>query len=96
MDMKEFNSEVVCLLREILKRVDVGVNSLDQINYIPLDQRRRWTKQEVFDEFNISDSTYKRHISTGLLCPMRFTGGDEYFEEDLLKAMEESRRRGRI
>lgn len=94
--MKEFNNEVVCLLREILRRVDAGVNSLDQVSNKPIDQRRRWTKQEVFEEFNISDSTYKRHINSGLLDPMRFTGGDEYFEEDLLKAMEESRRRGRI
>lgn len=62
----------------------------------PLKERRRWTKQEVLDELKMSVSTYKRNLESGLLVPMRLNGIDEYFEEDLLKALEESRRRGRI
>ncbi len=62
----------------------------------PLEQRKLWTKQEVLDKLNMSDSTYKRNLKNGLLDPIRLNGVDEYFEEDILKAFEESRRRGRI
>ncbi|NGF55404.1 DNA-binding protein [Parapedobacter sp. SGR-10] len=62
----------------------------------PLEQRKRWTKQEVLDKLNMSESTYKRNLKNGLLHPIRLNGIDEYFEEDILMALEESRRRGRI
>ncbi|NGM62671.1 hypothetical protein G5B30_12170 [Sphingobacterium sp. SGG-5] len=62
----------------------------------PLQERKLWTKQDVLDRLNMSERTYKRNLQTGLLKPMRLNGFDEYFEEDLLEALEESRRKGRI
>lgn len=67
-----------------------------QPKYPPLDQRRRWNKRQVMDMLNMSESTYKRNLKVDLLIPMRLSGDDEYFEEDLLRALEESRRRGRV
>lgn len=63
---------------------------------VPLEERKRWTKQEVLDKLKISNSTYKRNLQSGLLNPMRFSGVDEYWDEDILRAMEESRRKGRV
>lgn len=67
-----------------------------QLALPPLEERKRWTKQEVMDNLKMSVSTYKRNLESGLLDPMRLNGVDEYFEEDLIKALEESRRRGRV
>lgn len=94
--MENYMNEMVHLLREILHRLDQLLLAPEKQSYVPLAERKRWTKQEVLDEFKLSQSTYKRHLKSGLLEPMHFSGGDEYFEEDLLRALEESRRRGRI
>jgi AraC-like DNA-binding protein len=96
-------------LREISENVKQLGNSAMEINkylqelkmqqdpkYPPLDQRRRWNKRQVMDLLNMSESTYKRNLKADLLIPMRLNGDDEYFEEDILRALEESRRRGRV
>ncbi|HLS94740.1 MAG TPA: hypothetical protein VK017_04215 [Sphingobacterium sp.] len=62
----------------------------------PLLERKLWTKQEVIDKLGMSETTYKRHLRTNLLRPIRLAGTDLYFEEDILEAIEESRRKGRI
>ena len=62
----------------------------------PLEKRRMWTKQDVLERLNMSDSTYRRHLDSGMLKPMRLNGSDLYFEEDIEEAMEESRRKGRL
>ena len=67
-----------------------------QPKYPPLDQRKRWNKREVLELLNMSESTYKRNLKVKLLIPMKLNGDEEYFEEDLLRALEESRRRGRV
>lgn len=67
-----------------------------QQKYPPLDQRKRWNKREVLEMLNMSESTYKRNLKVKLLIPMKLNGDEEYFEEDLLRALEESKRRGRV
>jgi len=44
----------------------------------------------------MSEPTYNRNLKKDLLNPMRLGGSDMYFEEDILKAIEESRRKGKI
>lgn len=72
------------------------MRSLHARKKIPLEKRKLWTKQEVMDTLGMSDTTYKRHLRTGLLKPIRLGGTDLYFEEDILEAMEESRRKGKF
>lgn len=72
------------------------MRSLHARKKIPLEKRKLWTKQEVMDTLGMSDSTYRRHLLSGLLKPMRINGADLYFEEDITEAMEESRRKGRF
>lgn len=54
------------------------------------------SKQEVLDYLQISDRTYRRQVESGLLKPMNIGGGDFYFKSQLVKALHESRRRGRV
>lgn len=53
-------------------------------------------KQEVLDYLQISDRTYRRQVESGLLNPMNIGGGDFYFKSQLVEALQESRRRGRV
>lgn len=87
-------SQLIIDLLQILTKQNQAIQSLQQ-NQIPLDERKLWTKQEVMDLLKMSESTYKRNVKVGLLTPMKINGFDMYFEEDLIKAMEESRRKGR-
>jgi len=80
--------DIYILLTEIKQRA--------QRRRIPLENRRRYTKQEVIDKLKMSESTYKRNLKSGLLNPIRLNGFDEYFEEDLIEAMEQSRIKGRF
>lgn len=63
---------------------------------IPLAELKLWTKLDIEDKLNMSDSTYRRNLSSNLLNPMRLTGADLYFEQDIIDALEQSRRKGRI
>ncbi|MCC2598200.1 hypothetical protein [Sphingobacterium sp. FBM7-1] len=63
---------------------------------VPLQERHIWTKGELLDKMNMSEPTYNRNLKKELLIPMRLGGSDMYFEEDILKAIEESRRKGKI
>lgn len=78
--------------------VPISHNSVDEhtAKLLDLGNRKRYSKPEVMDMLEMSESTYKRNVKSGLLVPMRLNGIDEYFMEDLYKAMEESRRRGRV
>lgn len=62
----------------------------------PLQERHIWTKEELKEKVNMSEPTYNRNLKKELLNPMRLGGTDMYFEEDILKAIEESRRKGKI
>lgn len=74
----------------------VQMNQTQQLAALPpLSERKRWNKREVMELLKMSDSTYKRNVRVELLVPMCLSGDDEYFEEDLLRALEESKRRGR-
>lgn len=53
-------------------------------------------KFEVMRILKISDSTYRRYVSKGILNPMGLDGVDIYYEQDLARALEESRRKGRF
>lgn len=102
-------SEVICIRHEMETGQETATAVLRQIYALlfkihaqqqqcrlPLEHRKIWTKQDVLDKLNMSESTYRRNIKIGLLNPMRLNGIDTYFEEDLLRAMEESRRKGRF
>ncbi|WP_134090086.1 AlpA family transcriptional regulator [Olivibacter sp. XZL3] len=57
---------------------------------------RLLSAQDVMDKLGISEATYYRHVKNGELKP-RIKGNRHYFyEDDLVEALEESRRRGRI
>lgn len=88
-------SQTIIELLEIITQQNQEIQSLQE-NQTPLHERKLRTKQEVMDLLKMSESTYKRNIKVGLLIPMKINGFDLYFEEDLLKAMEESRRKGRF
>ncbi|NGM90942.1 hypothetical protein G5B35_26925 [Parapusillimonas sp. SGNA-6] len=89
-------SEIVVILRDIRDRLDQAQYTGMYNQRQPLQCRRKWTKQEVMDDLKMSESTYNRNLQKKLLVPMRLSGFDMYFEEDLLAALEESRRKGRI
>jgi len=90
---------LVNLVLQVLKDTYLLVKEIKQHigqRRLPLEKRRRWTKWEVIQELGMSESTYNRHIKSGLLRPMRLTGEDNYFDEDLQEAFEQSRLKGRI
>lgn len=90
---------LVNLVLEVLKDTYLLLGEIKQHignRRLPLEKRRRWTKWEVIQELGMSESTYNRHIKSGLLKLMRLTGEDNYFEEDLQEAFEQSRLKGRI
>lgn len=61
-----------------------------------LAERHLWTKEELQKKTNMTEPTYHRNLKRELLNPMRLGGTDLYFEEDILKALEESRRKGKV
>lgn len=61
----------------------------------PLLTERKIYKAEAIRILGISSRTYDRKKASGVLVP-RGTGHDFYYPEDLEKAMEESKRRGRV
>lgn len=90
--MKDRMNEILYLLRDIHRYTQIFASKQDPVS---LEDKKLRTKQEVMDLLKMSESTYKRNIKAGLLTPMKINGFDLYFEEDLLEAMEESRRKGR-
>ncbi|WP_437922415.1 helix-turn-helix transcriptional regulator [Sphingobacterium sp. LRF_L2] len=92
--MKKWMQDILMVLHKIFNSLEDSKPS-DGRKLAPLEDRKLWTKQEVIDKLGMSESTYKRNVRSGLLKPMRLNGTDVYFEEDLLKAMEESRNKGR-
>lgn len=92
--MKTWMNEIVTYLKNIYL-VLVELQRFQEHTRVPLHERKLLTKQQVMDKLGMSDSTYKRNVKRGLLTPMRLNGIDEYFEEDILAALEESRRKGR-
>ncbi|WP_380936836.1 hypothetical protein [Sphingobacterium bambusae] len=87
--------EAIKLLREIR---DALMNIIDQYantTSLPL-KRRIYSKQQVLEMLNMTEITYRRNLKKGLLKPIRIAGIDLYFEEDLIAAMNESRRKGKL
>ena len=91
----ELLSSIKNLLTELVKLATTLAETRTQ-NQKPLEQRHIWTKEELQEKTNMSEPTYNRNLKKELLNPMRLGGADMYFEEDILKAMEESRRKGKI
>jgi hypothetical protein len=60
------------------------------------DPNEQFTRQQVKDYLNISESTYKRKVKDGTLKPVKLPGGDRFYLKDLLAAYLESQRKGRI
>lgn len=52
--------------------------------------------QDVMDRLNISEATYYRFVRNGELSPRLKGKRHYYYEEDLVNALSESKRRGRI
>src|SRR5690606_15245262 len=93
--MESSLKEIAELLRTISNVLQEIKVDLDQ-KQKPLAERRLWTKQEVMEKVKMTEPTYNRNLKREILNPMRLSGSDLYFEEDLVKALEESRRKGRI
>ncbi len=87
--------EAIQLLREIRNAL---MSIIDQYaNDKSLDKKiRLYSKQEVLDMMNMTEITYRRNLKKGLLKPIRIAGVDLYFKEDLIAAMNESRRKGKL
>lgn len=81
-------SELVTLFAELV--------DIKRKQRLPLEERHIWTKEELQRKMNMTEPTYNRNLKRELLNPMRLGGSDMYFEEDILKAIEESRRKGKI
>lgn len=85
---------IVQILTDI-RTLLMEMKNKNQIETRPLMDTPLFFKDEVLDKLKMSESTYGRNIRVGLLQPMRLSGVDMYYEEDLRAAMEESRRKGR-
>lgn len=53
-------------------------------------------KSQAMNILKISDSSYKRWMKDGIITAMKLPGGDRFFKRDLLKALEESRNKGKF
>lgn len=53
-------------------------------------------KFAVMRKLNISESTYYRYIKRGLLRPRQIGGTDYFYERDLVEALEESYKKGKL
>ncbi|TYR36924.1 hypothetical protein FXV77_07020 [Sphingobacterium phlebotomi] len=87
--------DIFALLQEIYWLMKAMVKTQQHLQP-SLIERKLWSKQEIMDKLGMSETTYKRHLKSNLLRPIRLGGTDLYFEEDIVQAMEESRRKGRI
>ena len=86
--IKNLLSELVKLFAELV--------DIKRQQRLPLKERHIWTKEQVLEKMNMTEPTYHRNLKKELLNPMRLGGSDMFFEEDILKAIEESRRKGKI
>ncbi|MFD2966745.1 hypothetical protein [Sphingobacterium bambusae] len=93
--MKKYIETIIILLRKIIEALQNEKES-SSVGRPPLTERKFYSKQDVLKLLNMTDVTYKRNLKKGILNPMRLIGTDVYFEEDLLKALEESRMKGKI
>ncbi|MBE8721356.1 hypothetical protein [Sphingobacterium pedocola] len=96
--LKKQQESLVALNRGLadLHDVQLSVNNLLNKELIHLLEQPLLDKNQVMDKLNIKDSTYRRYVKEGYLQPMGFEKIDWYFGRDLVKALEESRRKGRI
>jgi|GEM_PF-1064387 len=92
LEMIQLIPQMCTLLQNILNILQNGIYLLTEQQESPQTVNR----QEVLNYLQISNSTYKRKVASGELKPMKLPGGDRYHLADLIKQMEESRRRGRL
>jgi len=85
-------NKIVQLLGDILQILD-SMKGLHEEKY---ETHPLLDKYQVMRKLQISDTTYRRHIKKGLLRPRRIGGTDYFYERDIVDALEESRRKGRI
>lgn len=83
------------LLERLNKTMERTATSLEE-ELISLFKEPLLQKQKVMDLLGISDSTYRRYVVEGKLNPMCFDKIDWYFKWDLRKALENSRKKGKI
>ncbi|MBD1422914.1 hypothetical protein [Sphingobacterium chuzhouense] len=83
-------------MKSVLTALSAELVDIKRQQRLPLQERLIWTKEQLLNKMNMSEPTYNRNLKKDLLNPMRLGGSDMYFEEDILKAIEESRRKGKI
>ncbi|WP_437920281.1 hypothetical protein [Sphingobacterium sp. LRF_L2] len=82
------------MLVRMMKKLLIHIAASQQ--GVPLEKRKLWSKQDVMEKLGMTDRTYERNLKNGKLIPMRLNGADMFFEEDIVAALEESRRKGKI
>lgn len=107
--MENINSSILTLLERLIelhqKRDELLAVLLERVTEMatltkPLAAYELLTgikiyKQEVLELLKISPRTYDRHKANGLLKPHGL-GHDFYYPEDLVEAIEEGKRKGRL
>lgn len=91
--MKSWMKSVLQILKDIytiLTEIKDIYQSEKNVN------KKLFYKQDVINLLNISDTTYRRYVKEGRLRPMRLHGIDMYYQEDIHKELQESRRKGRV
>jgi len=84
-------------LLELLHKIYLILSEQQLSTMLPKDSDEEpMTRQEVKDYLGISESTYKRKVKDGTLRPLKMPGGDRFYRHQLLEALEESKRKGRI
>ncbi len=66
------------------------------INTPPCAEWKIYSKQDVMKMMKMTETTYNCNLKKGILKPMRLNGKGGYFEENLLRALDESRLKRRI
>ena len=89
------------ILKQILNAIErivaiLGSSSSNMKVSQPKSEVSILMKHDVINKFKISESTYRRYVQTGLLRPMRMGGMDYYYPEDLNKALERCRLKGKF
>jgi len=90
-----FLRDIIALLQQMYRLMKI-MGKMQQRLQPSLIERKLWSKHEIIEKLGMSETTYKRHLKSNLLNPIRLGGTDLYFEEDIVQAMEESRRKGRV
>jgi len=94
--MIQLLKKIVQLLSEINEILKKHLEYKLQAETDTLKLQPRFTRQEVLERLKITKSTYTRWCREGILCPENPKGRHSYTEADLERALQESKRRGKV